>query len=487
MRKILLIVAFAGVTFPASAADPAELLAGLPGPYNAVAVVNTDLILKTSRATKDGWTKLTDTSFLAGTVPLHPAMERIVAVTEFAPSRKGPSNSAALVATTRAVNLAAIAENLKATMTTIADEPIVATTSGSYLVKLEELRLGVLSTGHKPDVARWLRAKRDKTLPAPEKYLAGVMKMYSAKPHIFLAVDLADLFDSKDVDTTIAISPLLDVDKKAGEQIKRFLVGVRGVRISINLVEAGLELRLTIDGSNQPTFAPEVMKEFVIEMIRRGGADFVDLRASVAKNEENDFALTFNITDEELGHLMTLILPPVTSEVAAAQTLAVVPAGAQKAVTAKYVQAVNKSLDDLKKRYPSATDYGRTALWHDTTAAQIEAMSVVGVEPKVVEYGLGTANLLRTINASLRGVPQQNAALQANAYLYVQRQPAVFWTPFHGLNWNPWAGQPTNVATNLPEVQRRQAETIRAETDTRVKIWQAIDAKRSEVLNSLGN
>ena len=486
MRTLLFALAFCPVA-SLHAADPAELLAGLPGPYNATAVINTDLILKTPRAVKEGWPKLEQTAFLAGTVPLHPAMERIVAVTEFAPSRKGPSNSAALVATTRPINLPKIAENLKATMTTVAEEPIAATTSGSWLVKLDEQRLGVLHTDHKPDVARWMRAKRDKTLPPPEKYLAGIVKTYAGKQHIFLAVDLADLFDAKDVDAAVALSPLLNMDKKAGDQIRRFLVGVKGVRFSINLVDAGLELRLTIDGSNQPTFKPEIMKEFVIETIHRIGSDFVDLRASVAKNEETDFSLTFKITDDELGHLMSLILPPVASEVAAAQTLTVAPAGLNRESTAKYVQAVNKSLDDLKKRYPTATDYGRTALWHDTTAVQLESLSVVGVEPKVVEYGLGTAKLLRTIGASLRGVPQQTDALQANAYLYVQRQPAVYWTPFHGLQWNPWYGQPTGVATNLPEVQRLQAEAIRGDADTRTKIWQAIDAKRSEVLNSLRN
>lgn len=486
MRRFCLAVAFAATAVSSSlAADPAELLAGLPGPYNAVAVVNTDLLLKTPRAVKDGWTKLEQTGFLAGTVPIHPAMERIVAVTEFAPSKQGQSNSAALVATTKPINLPKIAENLKATMSTIADEQIAATTSGSYLVKLEDLRLGVLHTGHKPDVARWMRAKKEKSLPPPEKYLASIVKNYAGRQHLFLAVDLADLFDAKDVDTAVALSPALDANKKAGEQVKRFLLGVKGVRMSINLVDTRMQLKLTIDGGNQPTFPPEAMKEFIIETIHRMGTDFVDLRASVAKNEETDFSLTFNIADDELSHLMTLILPPVAAEVAAAETLAVVPAGVQRDATVKYVTAVNKALDDLKKRYPQATDYGRTALWHDTTAGQIAGLSVVGVDPKVVEYGLGTANLLHAIGNSLRGVPMQTEVLGANAYLYVQRQPAMFWTPFHGLNWNPWMGQPTNVATNVPEIRRKQAEAIRSDQENRVKIWQSIDAKRSEVLNGL--
>ena len=66
---------------------PPDLLKSLPGPFNTLAVVNVEAILKSPRAVKEGWDKIDKTAYLAGAIPIHPAVERIVATTEFTPGK----------------------------------------------------------------------------------------------------------------------------------------------------------------------------------------------------------------------------------------------------------------------------------------------------------------------------------------------------------------------------------------------------------------
>ena len=146
-----------------------------------------------------------------------------------------------------------------------------------------------------------------------------------------------------------------------------------------------------------------------------------------------------------------------------------------------------RSLDGLKKKNEGATDYFQTALWHQTAARQIAALSVIGVEPAAVEYAHGTAKLLRDIANSLRGVPVQAAVLEQNAYLYQERQPLFFWTPFAGVQYNPWFGAGGAVQTNLPEIRQRQAAAIQADATNRANLWGKIDSQRSVVLKAISS
>ena len=148
---------------------------------------------------------------------------------------------------------------------------------------------------------------------------------------------------------------------------------------------------------------------------------------------------------------------------------------------------MNAVLDGLKKKNDGATDYFQTALWHETAARQVAQLSAIGVEPAAAEYAHGTAKLLRGIANSLRGVPVQAAVLEQDAYLYQEQQPLYFWTPFHGVQYNPWFGAGGAVQTNLPEIRQRQAEAIRADAKKRENLWGKIDAQRSVVLKAIAS
>ena len=470
---------------PAQGPSPAELLKSLPGPFNTLAVVNVEAILSSPRGKMEGWDKLDRTAYLAGAIPVNPAVERVVATTEFTPGQRRDGSSQAVVAVKKPIDLGKVAEGLRGQLVEVGGQQAVATSAGSYLVKLEPQLLGLMHTTHRQDLSRWVQAKQDKTLPAPPRYLTSAAN--AARGHVMVALDAADLFDAAAIDRAVGLSPTLDADKKASAQVKTFLGGLRGVRLVGTFTDAGTEFKVTLDSNRQPSCPPELMKQFVAEFLERNGLTPTDMAAAVAKNTEIDFSLTLKITDDELGYLINLVLPPLSADIAASDTLPATPAGVSRDATQKSVLAVNAVLDGLKKKNDGATDYFQTALWHETAARQVAQLSAIGVEPAAAEYAHGTAKLLREIANSLRGVPVQAAVLEQDAYLYQEQQPLYFWTPFHGVQYNPWFGAGGAVQTNLPEIRQRQAEAIRADAKKRETLWGKIDAQRSVVLKAIAS
>lgn len=471
---------------PAQGPTPAELLKNLPGPFNTLAVVNVEAILNSPRGKKDGWDKLDRTAYLAGAIPVNPAVERIVATTEFTPGQRRESSAQAVVPVKKPIDLAKVSESLRGQLVEIAGQQAVSTSAGSYLVKLDPQLLGLMRTTHRQDLSRWIQAKQDGTLPTPPRYLTSAANAAS-RSHVVVALDAADLFDSAAIDLAVGLSPTLDADKKASAQVKTFLGGLRGVRLVGTFTEAGTEFKVTLDSNRQPSCPPELMARFVAEFLERNGLMPTDMAAAVAKNTETDFSLTLKITDDELGYLMHLVLPPISTDIATSDTLPATPAGVTRDATQKHVVAVNATLDALKKKNDGATDYFQTALWHETAARQIAQLSAIGVEPAAVEYAHGTAKLLREIANSLRGVPVQAAVLEQDAYLYQEQQPLFVWTPFYGVRHNPWFGAGGAVQTNLPEIRQRQAAAIRADAQKRQTLWGKIDAQRSVLLRAVGS
>ncbi len=471
---------------PAQGPTPAELLKSLPGPFNTLAVVNVEAILKSPRGKKEGWDKVEGTAYLAGAIPVHPAVERIVATTEFTPGPRRDSSAQAVVPVRKPIDLAKVAAGLRGQAVEVGGESAVVTSAGSYLVKLEPQLLGLMRTTHRQDLARWVQAKKGNALPAPSRYLTNTATA-ATRNHVTVALDAADLFDAAAVTLAVGLSPSLDADKKAATQVTNFLGGLRGVRLVGNFTDAGTEFRVTLDSTRQPTCPPDLMKQFVAEFLERQGLMPTDMLAAVAKNNVDDFSLTLKITDDELGYLMHLVLPPLSADIAASDTLPVTPSVVNREATQRHVVAVNSVLDALKKKNDTATDYFQTALWHQTAARQIAALSVIGVEPAAVEYAHGTTKLLREIANSLRGVPVQAAVLEQDAYLYQEQQPLFVWTPFYGVQYNPWFGAGGAVQTNLPEVRQRLAEAIRADAQKRQTLWGKIDAQRSVVLKAVAS
>jgi hypothetical protein len=484
-RLLLLMLALFPSIASAQSSDPGILLRAIPRPVNGVAVINVANILNTPRAKKEGWAQKDRTEYLAGAVPVHPSVERIVLAKDVNPLSPSRGGVYALIPLKKPVDLKRFASAFQGELTTIADEPAVATPNGGFTVALGESLLGKVMTDQRQEVARWVKYIREKPSKSLQcSYLNVAISNEGMRNHVMVIIDTEDLFDAKSAGFAVAVSDLLRGKLKESQAIEAYLKSLHGFRILANITQDGIAATLQFDAKVKPGVEDALIKAFVLELLERNGAELADLPAATVKVNQGIVQLHFKMTDNELAHVVSLFVPPLPG-VAEADSIAVTPTQEANAISSgKYFQVVNQILDDLKKQNQRARNFQATALWHETAAQRIETLSILGVDPAVVEYAHGTAARLRAVADSLRGTPIKATMLESKAYLVTYSPPPVMFVPGQGLRWNPWVGG-NQVQTNIPQVRRAILEEAQKDANNRAALWNSIDSQRTLIRSDM--
>lgn len=467
-----------------AADDPADLLKYIPPQANAVAVVNVAFLLSSPRAEREGWAKRDHLEYLAGAVPVHPSVERMVLARHLDPTKPGHGPMVGVLPTTVKIDIDKLAATVGGEPTTVAGGPAVATRNGTLLIPLAPQVLGVARTDTRQDAARWVRFARTSTESPLSKYMYAAVYGFAKRHHIAIAVDAEELFESGQTKEAIAHAAAVSADPGA-DQAGHFFAGLRGVLLLVDVTDTGLTAHVRIAGGSTLGLKPNIVRAAVVGVLERNGAMLDNLKGAKETIEEGGVVLTFALGDAELARIMGLFLPPLPPT-SPADVLAVSPTAVNPQATRRYYKAATTALDDLRRRYKKAEDYDKTALWHDSAANTLEGLSVTGVDPKMVEFGAGTASRLRAIADSLRGVPVQVAALEGEGYAVGYLPRAAGWVPGRGIRLNPWLGAGVqSLNTNLPEIRRKEAEAVKKDEAARAKLWQEIDQKQAEIERGL--
>lgn len=469
----LWIVGLIATCMPLQAEDAFSMLRFVPSQVNAVAVINTKAILESQRAQKEGWAKLTYTEYLAGAVPLHPKVERMVFAKEVVPDSPGEGDVLAVLATKEPFDAAKVAAIVGGKEITIANEPAIVNSAGSYFIRLGDKLIGAMRCDSKQDVARWMKSNKS----AKDSQLSRILNSAvanSANHHITLCLDADELFDERGVDIAVAIAKSIQTNTDQVKAVSAFFKKLKGVTFTANITTNGIAAKVRFESSHAGLkLDPEFAKAFVVETLGNHGAMLQDLGSAKASKTQSDTSviLDFMVSDAELGRIMSLILPPAA--LPQGEGIVVSPSEPNAQATLKYFNAVNAILDDLQTQMKKAKDYTKTALWHETAAQKIEMLATIGVDKSVIEYGQGSSHRLGVIAESLRGVPAKLDDLQGQAY-------ALGYVPRGGAR-RMWRYGGPQVSTNIGEIANKQAQVVKDDEKNRNTVWGQIDGKRSEM------
>lgn len=471
-------------TLPVRAANPDELIKYVPTAVNTVAVINVVSIVGSPRGEKEGWAKLNTLEYLAGAIPVHPSIERIVFAKELVPSAPARGEIIAVVPLKKELDLAKFSASRGATLDDLGGNPVAILPNGTVGVKLDDTMLGLMRTDARQDVSRWMKYAKGEMKSQQSRYLNAALFNSGLRNHILLAVDTEDLFHPNQAGLAVAQSESLAMDEAAANGVEAFLKKLEGVRFLANITTNGIKAELRLDATTETKVDPFAMKAFLIELLDRNGATLADLGSATAKIEGKSVVLDFQISDQELAKVLSIVAIPVAD----AESVAIAPAGVTPEATKAYFRAVNTIIENLKTQNKKAIDYTKTALWHDTAASRIETLSVLNVDPNVVHYGQTTGARLRSIADSLRGVPLQAADLEENAYVAGTSARTSLWVPGRGVRINPWAyAGPQNVQSNLPQIRNQLRELVKADEKKRDMLWSQIEGSRSQTRNEVAN
>lgn len=479
IRLVLLVFAFglSGFTTPARAVEPSDLLKYVYEPVNSIAVINVRKILSSPRAMREGWAKKDYVEYLAGAIPVHPSVERILLAKEISPDAPGQGSSIAVVPVLKSIDLETFAKNRNGHMDEVSSEPVAILSNGTAGVKLSDTVLGLIRTETRQDVSRWIRFAKSNPSSQQSKYLT-METVNSDLYHIYMVFDTEELFHPSQVKMAVVGSKVLANYQSAAPKIEAYFSKLAGIRFMANITNKGIEAQVRIDSRSDALADANVIKSFLFEVLEKNGASLENAAGVTAKLEDGTVRLTFLMSDEELARVMALMPLPI-DRVGSSSASSVASSAATPEQTKRYYKAVNAILDDLQKQNKRAKDYGKTAVWHDTAANRIEAMSVIGVDRAVVNYATGSASRLRAIAESLRGVPIGVAKAGAGAYALTYNNSRAFYRrPGGGIRYNPWGGGGGAMQTNIPEVIQKQRAIVEQDEENRKRLWSEIENAR---------
>lgn len=456
---------------PAAGQEPRDLLKYIPSPVNTVAVVNVGAILRTPRAERGGWSKLPHTEYLAGAVPVNPAVTRMLLATEFVPDRPGHGGGLAVAALNRPIDLDALAKSFGGELVAAGGDKVVDTPDGRFFAPLGPQLLGAMRTDNKQDVTRWVRYAKEADRHLVSPYLFRSVANFGTRFHILVAVDDEDLFTPDQLRAAVAASKVPEAGGPAAAEVEKFIVGMNGVRFTANITDAGIDATIRVDSTYRADNVPaDLVKGFVIETLARQGAELADLGAAKAQSEGLTVILSFNISDAELAKVMSLFVT-AASGISQGDVIPVTPAGVTSDATRAYWRAVSQVLADLRGRRTDGRQHDAVAVWFDTAANRLATLSVLNVDPIALTFGRGAAGKLQAMAGSLRGVPLKTQQLESRAYAY----------RFGGWGWFGGGG----TYTNLPQITMGIRDAIDGDEAERAKLWAEIDADRVKARQQL--
>jgi hypothetical protein len=471
---------------PAQAADSLdELLNAVPNDANVVMVVRVQDVLKSPKAIKEEWARKQGEAWQAGAEAIPPFLSDLVRAAHLHLEDSSLGWSLGVARTIPAASLNKLAEHHNGLVERIGKNQVVKTQKNSYFTLLGPKLVGVLTPAYRQDAARWLRFASTNKTPQISPYLSEAVKNTSP---IVIAIDAQDMLDPDALKGWLSGTRALEGKPGKVTSVASIYNQLQGITLAVNITDQ-TTFTLTLNFAVPVGIEGPEIKKTLIEYLDDSGAGFSELDQAEVVAKGQAVTLSAPLTDVGLRRIFSLLVTANPGggqgETAAAPPVPQAEVDAKNAKTAsqRYFAALEQVVNDLSARNAKATDYQRTAVWHDQSAKQIENLTIKDVDPALTEYGRTLTQRLRALAASLRGVALRLSNAQGQLVVDYQVNPGQFggW----GGGW--WLGgamysPPTWRATsNLDQVRQKQATAIEQGSDEREQIWQAIEADRQTI------
>lgn len=462
-----------GVT--ARAAGPFDdLLRRAPANTNTLALIDVTGTFASPLAQKENWAEKTRAGGGGlGFVPADASQLAIASEVNF--NSMVRSFQVALIRVRNVPTMTELANREGGTQDEIAGRLAVLSPRNVYFTTFSGTELAAVYPADRQATARWLRSAMSAKAPPLSPYLLKAAEQAGGNA-VTVALDLQDVADRNLLALTLAASPSVAKHKDLDVPVlARFLSQVRGMTFSVKVGE-NIKGTLVVEFPIEPARHRRVLPDLILELIDDQGVWI----PGIEQWEVNYTDTTISFT----GPMTTVDLKRVVSLFAFPQAIEEEPGKAGEAsapATRRYLAAVEAILDDLRAMKDSP-NLERMATWHDKAAAQIEHLSRRGVDPLATQAAFDVSKRLRAIADSLRGVPIDVKALEAQKFYHSQASLGV--VPSGWWGWQPFIIGPTQVQTNIPKIQAEIAQVIANDQKQRNQTWSDItrilvDAKKT--------
>jgi hypothetical protein len=474
-RLPVLLVSIVATGVPCGAAE-SDLLQWMPGSCNAVAVIRMRKLVESPFGRQEKWADQVRRAYAEGLLSAPPWVKQVVRATSFGTS--GAPITYSVYSMDQDSVIGDIAKHERASTEKIAGRFAVLSPRGVYFVQLADGLVGTVQPPDRQAVSAWVRSRAAEKGTELSPYLQSALANGDTGT-IVLAVDLTDMLGQKRVRDWLATSPRL---RSSGnlDQLAALVASIRGARLSLAVTDV-IDGRLRLDFDAPVGSHAGALKAIVLQWLEDAGAQMAVLANAKTMVAEKSLTFETPLNERALQRILSLIRSPHLpgrGEIGNAADL--MP---NAVASAAYYDSVCQLLNSLIRRNQGASDYDKTALWHETFARKIAELPRTGVDSELLNWGQGISDKLRALAASLRGIPVEVNKLESS----IRFNSTTYYNWYANsadagpLYFPAWIKSENNV----DDVRARQDDVIAQNADQREAIWTMMKQATAEIARKM--
>jgi hypothetical protein len=470
---LILAVATSARSGTAADVDPLSLV---PGSCNAVAVVKMRSLVNSPLGKRGKWFDEARRAYAEGLLSGPPWVKEIVQSTSVGARTRSQPLTYTIYVMDRPSFINDIARHELARVEKIAGHPAVMSPRKICFVQLAPGLVGAVQPADPQAVSEWLGSLDQKQSPqTPSSFLNALNG--EGSPQVTIVVNLKGMLNSKYILNWIIGTPKLRATDDI-EGLARTLSSLATARLSVHVSDAIVaDLRLDFDAPiNQHAKAIE---KAVTQWLDDAGARPQVLAA--AKTTVTANSLTFEVPLDEVGlrRLLSLVQSPHISPKEAQGKEGLKP---NAVASAAYYDKVCDLLNSLLRKNGNATEYEKTALWHEKFASKIQGLSTTAVDPDLVRWGRDVSKELMALARSLRGESVRLDELERSI-----RSDETVQYQWYGESPNGPLYFPAWVTSdnNLDAVRSQQDSEVEKSASQRQAIWNMLYQGTGEIARKM--
>ncbi len=377
-----------------------ELGKWVPSSANCLVMVQAEEIFGSAIAKQEDWGKNRSNAFRSGASFFPPTTQRLLIASqidfEFMESvwlagvfrNKGP-----------AINIVDVSKRVQGNIETIANKSALLLPNQSFLVQIDDSTLVTMTPADRQRTTRWVTDKlRGEINVSP--YLEQAVKFADQNAQVIVAFDLGGVIGESAIVKRLKDSKV--VSESSVEMHAKTLASLTGLTLGVT-VRDKITGSIKIDFKENPGSLLPVAKDILIAALKKNGLMIDDIGSWMVSAGPNEIRLTGSLSSEGLRQIGSLIHQPLIDDFTGAgdegSLGAQDPAANMATKSLQYFGDVQSVLEMIRRK-----DLGQLnsySKWFDRYSRQLDAISILGVDPVMVDYGTYVANAFRDVSGGL--------------------------------------------------------------------------------------
>jgi hypothetical protein len=470
------IVLFQMVGALGTAADGDHLNA-VPGSCNAVAVVRMRSLVNSPLGKRDKWFDKARQAYAEGLLAGPPWVKEIIQATTIGSPTKDQPLTYSIYVMDRPSVIGDIAKHELAPLEKIAGHGAVVSPRNVCFIQLASGLVGAIQPANRDAASTWVQSLDDKRVTPVAPEIADALKADETS-QVSLVVDLKGLLKSRYALNWIVGTPKLRATDDV-EGLANVLSSLRMARVSVQVTDA-IVARLELDFGLPIGKHAKGVEKAVAQWFDDAGARPHALAA--AKTTVGEKTLIFEAPLDEVGlrRLLSIVQSP---HIAADELKSSENRKPNAVASAAYYNKVCDLLNSLLYKNRDATEYARTALWHEQFAKRIAGLSTTAVDPALVRWGRNVSKELMALAASLRGESVKLDELERS--ISSDDSVTYRWYGYSPLTGPLYAPIWVTTNDNTDQVRSQQDVQIEKSAGQRDEIWNMLYQGTADVARQI--